>query len=246
MARDSIFGTMMAATMQKFKTVVTDNEAWGNKGLGLSVLHGHVLGFLLGVGVMLVYMGTLSVGFYLAAIGVFHMAEFYLTSFFHPDTLSIDSFLVNHSTAFWVAMIGSWVEYLVELYLFPSLKGMWVITVLGMLAVIAGQGLRSYAMWHAGVSFTHLVADDKRDEHTLVTDGIYSYIRHPSYSGFFIWSVATQVVLVNPICIVGFAAASYFFFADRIPDEEEHLIRFFGDQYVQYRNRVPSGVPLIK
>merc|ERR1711991_1137781 len=123
MGRDSIFGTMMAATMQKFKTVVTDNEAWGNKGLGLSVLHGHVLGFLLGVGVMLVYMGTLSVGFYLAAIGVFHMAEFYLTSFFHPDTLSIDSFLVNHSSAFWVAMIGSWGRVSCRALLVPVAQG---------------------------------------------------------------------------------------------------------------------------
>jgi protein-S-isoprenylcysteine O-methyltransferase Ste14 len=31
------------------------------------------------------------------------------------------------------------------------------------------------------------------------------FVRHPGYMGWFIWSVATQLLLVNPVCTVVFA-----------------------------------------
>jgi len=63
----------------------------------------------------------------------------------------------------------------------------------------------------------HCEQDTKADDHTLVTSGIYSIWRHPSYFGWFWWSVFTQVVLANPISIIGYTLASWYFFADRIP-----------------------------
>lgn len=45
----------------------------------------------------------------------------------------------------------------------------------------------------AGTSFTHLISYDKRRDHRLVTRGVYSLFRHPSYVGWFWWSVGTQV-----------------------------------------------------
>ncbi len=46
-------------------------------------------------------------------------------------------------------------------------------------------------------NFNLNIEDKKRDDHVLVTHGIYQYIRHPAYFGFFYWSIATQVVLVS-------------------------------------------------
>lgn len=37
------------------------------------------------------------------------------------------------------------------------------------------------------------LAYSKRPGHELVTSGIYSWSRHPSYAGFFWWAVGTQV-----------------------------------------------------
>ena len=48
---------------------------------------------------------------------------------------------------------------------------------------------------------------------------------------------------MNPICIVGFALAARFFFKDRIPYEEELLVEFFGDQYVNYALKTPIRIP---
>lgn len=156
------------------------------------------------------------------------------------------AFLLNHSTAYWTALIGSWVEFFIEWYLFPGLKAQAWFTYVGILVVIGAQALRTTAMYTAKRNFTHIVSETKRDEHELVTDGVYQYFRHPSYVGFFYWSIASQVVLVNPICIVGFTYASWRFFEDRIKDEEEALIRFFGEKYLDYKKRVPSGIPYLK
>jgi protein-S-isoprenylcysteine O-methyltransferase len=64
--------------------------------------------------------------------------------------------------------------------------------------------------------------------------------------GWFWYTVGTQIILGNPICTIGFAFASYKFFAERIEDEEEKLIEFFGQKYEQYRKRTIVGIPAIK
>jgi len=78
-----------------------------------------------------------------------------------------------------------------------------------------------------------------------VTHGIYSYLRHPAYFGFFWWSVGTQLLLSNPISLVAYTAATFYFFYDRIPYEEELLIHFFGDRYRAYQQRTYIGIPFL-
>ena len=56
----------------------------------------------------------------------------------------------------------------------------------------------------AGKAFTHRLWSVKRPEHKLVTWGIYRHLRHPAYLGWFLWSVGTQLLLCNLVCLVGF------------------------------------------
>lgn len=58
--------------------------------------------------------------------------------------------------------------------------------------------------------------------------------------------VRWQVLLCNPICVVGYALASWRFFRERIEEEEITLIHFFGEEYLEYKRKVPSGLPFIK
>jgi protein-S-isoprenylcysteine O-methyltransferase len=39
--------------------------------------------------------------------------------------------------------------------------------------------------------------------------------------------------------------ATWQFFYDRIPYEEQKLVQFFGDSYIQYRKRSYIGIPLV-
>lgn len=86
---------------------------------------------------------------------------------------------------------------------------------------------------------------EKARDHVLVTHGVYSWFRHPSYVGWFYWSVGTQLVLMNPVCVVAYAVASWFFFRERITIEEIMLLNFFGQQYCAYQQKVGTGLPFI-
>lgn len=74
-------------------------------------------------------------------------------------------------------------------------------------------------MAHAGTNFSHVVVMNREQDHVLVKTGIYAYIRHPSYFGFFWWGMGTQFMLGNPICAVGYALALWKFFSSRIRGE---------------------------
>lgn len=111
---------------------------------------------------------------------------------------------------------------------------------------MTGQLLRSAAMWHCAGNFSHIIAERKNDDHTLVTGGVYQISRHPSYLGWFWWSVGTQVFLGNPLCVCAYAYASWKFFDSRIRYEERRLFTFFGDTYADFHDKVGIHIPFIK
>lgn len=101
-------------------------------------------------------------------------------------------------------------------------------------------------MFTARKSFHHLVQDKKAPTHVLVTDGIYSWLRHPSYFGWTVWALGTQIILGNPVSFVAYGFAAYSFFKGRIPYEEYKLHQFFGQDYADYCKKVPIRMPFIK
>jgi len=80
----------------------------------------------------------------------------------------------------------------------------------------------------------------------LITFGIYQYLRHPAYFGWYWWSIATQVILCNPLAIGGYAYAAWRFFDERIEEEEKTLVEIFGSDYERYRSNTVVGIPFIK
>ncbi len=130
--------------------------------------------------------------------------------------------------------------------------------------MVIGQIVRTLAMATAGGNFNHIVQVRRREGHVLVTGGIYSLLRHPSYFGFFWWGLGSQLVLQNVICFVGYALVLWRFFSSRIyrvfpsrplsliyeytdvrVGEERFLIAFFGDEYISYKSRTIVGIPFI-
>jgi protein-S-isoprenylcysteine O-methyltransferase len=105
--------------------------------------------------------------------------------------------------------------------------------------------VRSVAMIHAGRSFNHLVQNRRREDHVLVTSGVYGVLRHPSYFGFFWWALGTQMVMGNVFSFVGYAVVLWRFFSSRIRHEEAYLVAFFGGEYVDYRRRVRTRIPFV-
>lgn len=52
--------------------------------------------------------------------------------------------------------------------------------------------------------------------------------------------------MINPVCVVAYALASWKFFKDRIYYEEMTLVNFFADDYILYQEKVGIGLPFIK
>ncbi|KAL8518998.1 hypothetical protein ACS0TY_010084 [Phlomoides rotata] len=181
----------------------------------------------------------------LLAVIFFHGSEYILAISIHgKNNATLKSLLI--SSNYIVAMICSLLEYLVEIYFFPDMKKHWVISNTGLFMVVVGEIIRKLAIITAGKSFSHLIKRLHEDDHVLITHGVYKYIRHPSYCGFLIWSVGTQIMLCNPLSTLAFAAVVWRFFQLRIPYEEFFLRQFFGVEYEEYAKRTISGVPFIK
>ncbi|RFU75165.1 s-isoprenylcysteine O-methyltransferase [Trichoderma arundinaceum] len=209
---------------------------------------------LIGMGAILLFTDSpiWRVPFFLLALSAFHFLEFWTTAERNTTVASIDSFLL---TANWpsyaVAHSAAFLECIVVTGLFPNRS--WapfgsgrVLLFIGLFLVLVGQAVRSLAMLHAGASFNHHIQTRKAQSHLLVTTGIYGWVRHPSYFGFFYWGLGTQLVLGNALCFMAYAAVLYMFFRDRIRVEEEKLVEFFGDDYVDYRKRVGTLIPFIR
>jgi protein-S-isoprenylcysteine O-methyltransferase len=181
---------------------------------------------------------------YSILICVYHWSEFLVTCYHHPHSATFDSFLVNQSLEFGIAIVVSWIEFWLEVWLIPSMKtNLTFVSVFGLVIVCIGQCIRTTAMMQAGPSFTHMIAHHREPRHDLITHGLYRVWRHPGYFGWFYWSIGTQLLLCNPLCTIAYFIVSQRFFASRIPIEEANLIKIFGHDYVEYKARTWIGIP---
>ena len=81
-----------------------------------------------------------------------------------------------------VALALSMVEHALECRYAPWLKQQALASYTGLAMVVVGETLRKVSVMTANKNFTHDIKVDKRQEHKLVTHGIYRYsLSHPQY-----------------------------------------------------------------
>ncbi|KAL0479421.1 protein-S-isoprenylcysteine O-methyltransferase [Acrasis kona] len=178
-----------------------------------------------------------------AVLIFYHTSEPLITYIYNRSDFGRSSFLFSAPYCF--AMGVALTEFFIELIWFPSIKKSPYFMYAGIILVIFGEFLRKGAMLTAKESFTHLIKVSKRKEHVLVTEGVYKFIRHPGYLGWFIWAPSTQLILMNPISFGLFLSWAWYFFYDRIPYEEQYLINMFGEEYINYKARTKTWIPFI-
>lgn len=57
---------------------------------------------------------------YMCSLSFFHYSEYLVTAIINPHSLSLDSFLLNHSVEYTLAAVSSWVEFTVEKLTVPG------------------------------------------------------------------------------------------------------------------------------
>ena len=94
-------------------------------------------------------------------------------------------------------------------------------------------GLRQVSLYLRSKEYTPL---------EFKTPGFYRYVRHPLYVGwlFFFWATPTMTVAHLVLALLTMA---YILVA--IQFEERDLVRFYGQAYEDYRQRVPMLVPRV-
>ncbi|CAG9318825.1 ICMT [Blepharisma stoltei] len=186
----------------------------------------------------------ISLKLYLLSLCIFHVSEFLTQSYFHPQSAKFSTYLLNHSREYELAIIISFIEHAIKLAIpFPEMFYNWLALCIGIFVVVIGHFFRIGAEINAGSNFTHLIQNSKKETHTLVTSGFYKICRHPSYLGWFLWSVGTQIMLGNIICSIGFFITSRQFFSGRIYYEEYTLLEFFGTEYLSYSKKTSQFMP---
>lgn len=112
-------------------------------------------------------------------------------------------------------------------------------------AVLAVGFLALFVASHRHLGRNWSVSLEIRREHTLITDGLYRFVRHPMYSSFWLWALA-QVCLVQngvagPAGLVGVAILYW----TRVGPEEAMMRGAFNGAYEAYARRTGRIVPRI-
>jgi protein-S-isoprenylcysteine O-methyltransferase Ste14 len=111
-----------------------------------------------------------------------------------------------------------------------------VTMVIGLVLMITGEGLRIAALRTLGRFFTMRVA--VLEGHKVVRGGLYRFVRHPAYTGWFLLSLGVGFFFGS---IVGICGTSLFVvvLGWRVKVEEAALCESLGDEYRAYMRDVP-------
>ena len=110
----------------------------------------------------------------------------------------------------------------------------------GVMMGVASGMLILWTMRTLGSNLTDTVVT--REQHTLVTNGPYRFVRHPFYDSVALWAGACGVMAANWFVLTA-TAALVSLFVVRTAREEERLVARFGDAYRRYMNATGRFLP---
>jgi protein-S-isoprenylcysteine O-methyltransferase Ste14 len=112
----------------------------------------------------------------------------------------------------------------------------------------AGLVSLTFGLWlfhrsHADLGRHWSITLELREQHALVTGGVYRRIRHPMYSALFLYCIGQALVLPNWVAGPSYLVSFLLLFALRLGPEERMLRGQFGDEYAEYAARTKRLVP---
>jgi protein-S-isoprenylcysteine O-methyltransferase Ste14 len=81
-------------------------------------------------------------------------------------------------------------------------------------------------------------------ETRLMTTGAYSLCQNPLYSSIMLIIIPALSLILNSWLITTSSVAGYILFKISIKKEYNELEKFFGDNYIRYKNQTPEFFPL--
>jgi protein-S-isoprenylcysteine O-methyltransferase Ste14 len=111
----------------------------------------------------------------------------------------------------------------------------------GVLCLVAG--LWWFYRSHSDLGRYWSVTLELRENHRLITEGIYRYVRHPMYAALFLYSIGQALVIPNWVVGPSYFVTFGILFALRIGAEERMMLETFGEAYAEYMTKTKRLVP---
>jgi protein-S-isoprenylcysteine O-methyltransferase Ste14 len=112
---------------------------------------------------------------------------------------------------------------------------------LGLLVMVSGYAI---FIWSVAARGQYAVSWQMSANHKLVNWGPYRYVRHPSYSGYFLMFIGFLLMWHEAFALVPLIAIPGYIMITCT--EEEMLVAKFGEKYIEYEKRVGRFLPKIQ
>jgi len=113
---------------------------------------------------------------------------------------------------------------------------------------VAMLALGNWVLWksHKDLGGNWSPTLDIRQDHKLVTQGIYQRIRHPMYLS--LWLLVTAQAMILPNYVAGFAGLLPFgiLYFQRVAREERMMVEEFGGEYERYLAKTGRLFPKLR
>jgi protein-S-isoprenylcysteine O-methyltransferase Ste14 len=109
--------------------------------------------------------------------------------------------------------------------------------------VCLALGLWLFHRSHADLGRNWSVTLEVRDKHSLVTHGVYRWVRHPMYLSLLIYSAGQALALPNWLAGPSYGVAMLLLFAFRVRPEERLMLAEFGKDYEAYMATTKRLIP---
>jgi protein-S-isoprenylcysteine O-methyltransferase Ste14 len=113
--------------------------------------------------------------------------------------------------------------------------------VAGVMCLVIGLWL--FYRSHADLGTNWSITLEIREQHRLITQGVYHRIRHPMYSALALYSIGQALVIPNWVAGPSNLIAFAILLALRVHAEERMMVREFGDDYALYSARTKRLIP---
>lgn len=152
----------------------------------------------------------------------------------------LDAWLVLINGLCWTLLPGLWALGFINTGQLAFSEGARIAGIVFALTGVLLMGLANYYLrsnWSA-------IAEIRQD-HELITNGLYRYVRHPMYTAFF--CIVIGLLLLTANAVVGGLALIFWLllYSYRIDKEEALLLGEFGKQYVAYIGRTGRLLPRV-
>ncbi|HEX8964898.1 MAG TPA: isoprenylcysteine carboxylmethyltransferase family protein [Patescibacteria group bacterium] len=161
-----------------------------------------------------------------------------------PKTKKINLFVfILKSTSNWASLVIICIQ-IAGWNVFPiSSSYAYLAQMIGFVLLIIGFSVSISARSALGANWVHGFEYQIKQKQTLITTGIYKYIRHPIYIGLFLVLIGAELI-AQSLLFLSFLVMIFPFYI-QAKREEKLLINYFGEAYKSYKRHTKMFIPFI-